>query len=254
MHWVVDGMNLIGSRPDGWWRDRAGARRRLVADSPPSWGPAPRSPWYSTGVPDRERSTPPRRWASRRASPRGARTPPTTPSWPWCRARRRRRAHRRDLGRGSGRLGATRRRSRRGGQGLPGRCPTAAPRARDLAVGRRQPAREDRPGGRATRGDTALPPSASATAALVSCPDAHSTPSASAGSASYAPRDTAVGHRQRIGEGGVGERVRRGVGDRGGDVPHAVVQHPVAHHDGVLVGGLDASSRCSRPGPRRHRR
>ena len=23
-------MNLIGSRPDGWWRDRAGARRRLV--------------------------------------------------------------------------------------------------------------------------------------------------------------------------------------------------------------------------------
>lgn len=25
-------MNLIGSRPDGWWRDRAGARRRLVAE------------------------------------------------------------------------------------------------------------------------------------------------------------------------------------------------------------------------------
>jgi predicted RNA-binding protein with PIN domain len=32
LHWVVDGMNLIGSRPDGWWRDRAGARRRLVSD------------------------------------------------------------------------------------------------------------------------------------------------------------------------------------------------------------------------------
>jgi len=30
VHWVVDGMNLIGSRPDGWWRDRPGARRRLV--------------------------------------------------------------------------------------------------------------------------------------------------------------------------------------------------------------------------------
>ena len=30
MHWVVDGMNLIGSTPDGWWRDRAAARRRLV--------------------------------------------------------------------------------------------------------------------------------------------------------------------------------------------------------------------------------
>jgi predicted RNA-binding protein with PIN domain len=32
VHWVVDGMNVIGSRPDGWWRDRAGARRRLVSD------------------------------------------------------------------------------------------------------------------------------------------------------------------------------------------------------------------------------
>jgi predicted RNA-binding protein with PIN domain len=32
VHWVVDGMNLIGSRPDGWWRDRAGARRRLVSE------------------------------------------------------------------------------------------------------------------------------------------------------------------------------------------------------------------------------
>jgi predicted RNA-binding protein with PIN domain len=32
MHWVVDGMNLIGSRPDGWWRDRARARRRLVSE------------------------------------------------------------------------------------------------------------------------------------------------------------------------------------------------------------------------------
>ena len=29
---MVDGMNVIGSRPDGWWRDRAGARRRLVAE------------------------------------------------------------------------------------------------------------------------------------------------------------------------------------------------------------------------------
>jgi hypothetical protein len=26
---VVDAMNVIGSRPDGWWRDRAGAQRRL---------------------------------------------------------------------------------------------------------------------------------------------------------------------------------------------------------------------------------
>lgn len=28
--WIVDGMNVIGSRPDGWWRDREGAQRRLV--------------------------------------------------------------------------------------------------------------------------------------------------------------------------------------------------------------------------------
>jgi predicted RNA-binding protein with PIN domain len=27
---VVDAMNVIGSRPDGWWRDRAAATRRLV--------------------------------------------------------------------------------------------------------------------------------------------------------------------------------------------------------------------------------
>lgn len=29
---IVDAMNVIGSRPDGWWRDRAGASRRLLAD------------------------------------------------------------------------------------------------------------------------------------------------------------------------------------------------------------------------------
>jgi predicted RNA-binding protein with PIN domain len=27
---VVDGMNVIGSTPDGWWRDRDGAVRRLA--------------------------------------------------------------------------------------------------------------------------------------------------------------------------------------------------------------------------------
>jgi predicted RNA-binding protein with PIN domain len=26
---VVDGANVVGSRPDGWWNDRAGAARRL---------------------------------------------------------------------------------------------------------------------------------------------------------------------------------------------------------------------------------
>jgi hypothetical protein len=29
---VVDAANVMGSRPDGWWRDRAGAAARLVAD------------------------------------------------------------------------------------------------------------------------------------------------------------------------------------------------------------------------------
>ena len=30
--WMVDASNVIGSRPDGWWRDREGAARRLLAD------------------------------------------------------------------------------------------------------------------------------------------------------------------------------------------------------------------------------
>jgi hypothetical protein len=29
---VIDAMNVIGSRPDGWWRDREGAMRRFVAE------------------------------------------------------------------------------------------------------------------------------------------------------------------------------------------------------------------------------
>src|SRR5215204_5794584 len=29
---IVDGNNVMGSRPDGWWRDRAGAAARLVAE------------------------------------------------------------------------------------------------------------------------------------------------------------------------------------------------------------------------------
>ncbi len=28
--WLVDGTNVVGSRPDGWWRDRPGAALRLV--------------------------------------------------------------------------------------------------------------------------------------------------------------------------------------------------------------------------------
>jgi len=32
MRWLVDGMNLIGSRPTGWWRDRPAAMRELVEE------------------------------------------------------------------------------------------------------------------------------------------------------------------------------------------------------------------------------
>lgn len=28
--YLVDGMNVVGSRPDGWWRDRPGAARSLA--------------------------------------------------------------------------------------------------------------------------------------------------------------------------------------------------------------------------------
>jgi predicted RNA-binding protein with PIN domain len=30
VRWIVDGMNVIGSRPDGWWRNRARAMAALV--------------------------------------------------------------------------------------------------------------------------------------------------------------------------------------------------------------------------------
>ncbi|GAA2551342.1 hypothetical protein [Pseudonocardia hydrocarbonoxydans] len=30
-HVIVDGANVVGSRPDGWWRDRPGAAERLAA-------------------------------------------------------------------------------------------------------------------------------------------------------------------------------------------------------------------------------
>jgi predicted RNA-binding protein with PIN domain len=28
--WLVDASNVIGSKPDGWWRDREGATKRLL--------------------------------------------------------------------------------------------------------------------------------------------------------------------------------------------------------------------------------
>ena len=35
---VVDVANVMGSRPDGWWRDRAGAASRLLAELAPLAG------------------------------------------------------------------------------------------------------------------------------------------------------------------------------------------------------------------------
>jgi hypothetical protein len=32
VRWLIDASNVIGSRPDGWWRDRAGAARRLIEE------------------------------------------------------------------------------------------------------------------------------------------------------------------------------------------------------------------------------
>ena len=36
MRWLIDGMNVIGTRPDAWWRDRDAAMARLV-DSLERW-------------------------------------------------------------------------------------------------------------------------------------------------------------------------------------------------------------------------
>ena len=30
--YLIDGNNVVGSRPDGWWRDRPGAMRRLIGE------------------------------------------------------------------------------------------------------------------------------------------------------------------------------------------------------------------------------
>lgn len=30
MHWLIDGNNVFGARPDGWWNDRPGAMQRFT--------------------------------------------------------------------------------------------------------------------------------------------------------------------------------------------------------------------------------
>jgi len=47
---VVDAANVVGSRPDGWWRDRAGATERLLARLAALPGRALSGPVDCTGV------------------------------------------------------------------------------------------------------------------------------------------------------------------------------------------------------------
>ena len=84
MRWLIDAMNVIGSRPDGWWRDRerarcgAGRQVRAWADDEPV------TVVLDTG-PDDLLGTVGRR--DRRARARGAgATPPTTRSCGSCEA------------------------------------------------------------------------------------------------------------------------------------------------------------------------
>ena len=52
MRWFIDAMNVIGSRPDGWWRDRDRAVRRLV-DEVRAWaGDEPVTVVLDTGPDD----------------------------------------------------------------------------------------------------------------------------------------------------------------------------------------------------------
>jgi hypothetical protein len=48
---VVDVANVMGSRPDGWWRDRAGAASRLLASLVPLVGSTVPSPESAQGEP-----------------------------------------------------------------------------------------------------------------------------------------------------------------------------------------------------------
>jgi predicted RNA-binding protein with PIN domain len=38
VRWIVDGMNVIGTRPDGWWKDRGAAMIALV-EKLDQWAP-----------------------------------------------------------------------------------------------------------------------------------------------------------------------------------------------------------------------
>ena len=60
---IVDGANVVGSRPDGWWRDRAGAAHRLhdqlsAADLPEDEIVLVLEGQARRGAPGRSRGTP----------------------------------------------------------------------------------------------------------------------------------------------------------------------------------------------------
>lgn len=61
VRWLIDGNNVMGSRPDGWWRDRRGAARRLVAElqrHPWSGGAQVTVVFDGPGPPDHDRPEP----------------------------------------------------------------------------------------------------------------------------------------------------------------------------------------------------
>ncbi len=88
MRWIVDGMNVIGTRPDGWWKDRHAAMVRLV-DELERW--VAREGDDVTVVFEHP-PRPPIRSPSSRSPTRAARapTPPTTRSFAACGPTRRR--------------------------------------------------------------------------------------------------------------------------------------------------------------------
>lgn len=51
-HVLVDGANVVGSRPDGWWRDRPAAARRLAGELVAALVENPELLAEALGVPD----------------------------------------------------------------------------------------------------------------------------------------------------------------------------------------------------------
>lgn len=70
---VVDGNNVMGSRPDGWWKDRAGAAKRLVAQLGDWAAPADRDVLVVFDGPQPDELTAPPRVDVRFARRRGRR-------------------------------------------------------------------------------------------------------------------------------------------------------------------------------------